>query len=195
MYLSVASKLIVASIAIVGLCSRSLQGQSQAQSAMGMGIDLIHAGNTCVAFGGNARADPFVENLKVTQKHSTRIFQQGRERVTNFPERLAVSILAALHTCQARETGRYEDSFRLNADFMKALQFEAYWKHGFSMRRTDITVTNLGLDSQLSNMSRLTSWWKYDLVIGSKDTPLTDALVILVLNDKGNLVSRLSGRL
>jgi hypothetical protein len=123
------------------------------------------------------------------------MFREGSKTIQSFPEHLTFTVHGALHRCETREEGRYRNDIQLDSDFMSALQFEAYWKHELNMQKTSVTVVGKGLDIDISKLSQGTEGWKYNLVINAMNTPLTDSLVLLVLDGKGKLVSRLSGKL
>jgi len=174
-----------------------VQGQrtSGDSPTMAMDIDLIHAGKMCLMLGGDGKSDSFLRNLNVRERHGKRTFREGSTDVKSFPAWVTVTVRGALNECEPREEGRSRNDLLLDPSFMSTLRFEAYWKNGFDLRKTDVTIAHKGQSPDLAEVSPTTDLWKYELSVRSENVPLSDALVIVVIERGGGAVSRLSGKL
>jgi hypothetical protein len=160
---------------------------------MGMSLDLVHAGNICLALAANANKDPFLADLKIRKRNGNEEFRKGSTQVQVFPEYLTVTFLGGLHQCGPREEGRERPELRMDPGFMDSLRFDAYWKRGFDLARSSVKVMSKERSSyQLKDGEEL---WTYELAVKSENVPLADALVLVVRDASGQEISRLSGRL
>ena len=172
---------------------RSLDGRRN----MPMDFDLIHAGSMCLLLSARVEAGAFLDDLKVHKKHGQRTFRVGSKDEKSFPEHLILLLDGFLHRCEPREKGKYLDNLRLDSNFLTSLQFKVFWKRGFDMRTADFKIEQQAErgDGDFPNLPSSIEVWQYELSITSPDVPLTDGLVLLILDPDGKEICRLSGRL
>jgi hypothetical protein len=168
-----------------------------AEKGMSLGTDSIHASDdTCFMLGAKAEAGDFFSGLRSHGKQSARMFRKNGKIVTLFPSSLMIDIAAGFDSCTAKS--RYacdRCDFHFNSEFMSSLQFEAYWKHGFELRKATVEIRTVYESDDLAKLEPSARLWRYELSVKAENVPLTDALVLVVLDSTGRTVSRLSGRL
>lgn len=164
--------------------------------AMPMGLDLIHAGSTCLLLSAGVESGAFFENLTTHQKKGKQTFRLGSEEVRFYPEHVLLKLRGYVDKCGPKEEGRYRNDLRFDSDFMTTLRFKTYWKHGFDMRAVDPKIEKQGrtIDPDFARLSPSTEVWEYELSIKSENVPLTDSIVLLIFEASGTELSRLSGR-
>jgi hypothetical protein len=184
--------LVFAASLAVGQSANSSRGFHE----LSMGFDLIHAGSMCLLLSAGVESGTFFESLTSHQKQGEQTFRVGSEEVRFYPEHVLLKLRGFLDTCGPREKGRYRSDLRLDSDFMTSLQFKTHSKHGFDMRTVEAKTEKKGriADPDFARLSPSTDAWEYELSIASEDVPLTDSLVLLILDAKGTELSRLSGR-
>jgi hypothetical protein len=171
----------------------------EAQSAMSMGMDSIHANDMCLILGGRAVAGDFFRGLHKHGKRKGVIFKKHSAVVTSFPTKLTIIIDAGLAECEGPgvplEKGCDRCDFQLNSAFMESVKFEAYWKDKFDMRKADIDIVTIEKPDDLRGVVPSAEFWRYELTVVSQNVPLTNSLLIAIIAPDGRLFSRLSGRL
>jgi hypothetical protein len=145
--------------------------------------------------GAKAVAGDFFKGLKAREGHDGRTFQKQHGVVKLFPERITVKIYAGFDRCVGKGAeGCDRCNFRVDDDFMNALDFEVYWKHEFDMTKASIISRTIEQSSDLVRVAPTAKLWKYELTVQSENVPLSDVLVVVILAHDGRIVSRLSGR-
>ena len=72
--------------------------------------------------------------------------------------------------------------FRFDDEFMKSLQFDAFWKRGFDQSEAELG----GLNEEVShNLGPTAKLWKYEFSVNSKDVPLTESLIVVLQASDG----------
>ncbi|MGB8061584.1 MAG: hypothetical protein WCF26_06805 [Candidatus Sulfotelmatobacter sp.] len=170
-----------------------LWGQTDAARGFSLGIDSIHTtDDMCLILGARAIAEDFFKGLEAHKSGERRMFKRHGKIVKVFPAQLTVKIEAALAPCAAKITLACDRcDFRFDDEFMKSLQFDAFWKRGFDQRKAEVNVLGEEESHDLAPTAKL---WKYDFSVNSKDVPLTESLLVVLHAPNGRIVSRLSGR-
>jgi len=146
--------------------------------------------------GAKAVAGDFFKGLQTREGRDGRTFQKRRRIVKSFPERMTVKIDVGFDRCVGKGVEECDRcNLRLDDEFVSSLEFEAYWKHGFDMKKADIDVVSIEQSNDLARVSPTAKLWKYELTVKSENIPLSDVLVVVILAKDGRIVSRLSGRL
>ena len=162
-----------------------------------LGFDSIHASNgLCLMLGAKVEAGDFFKGLRAHKTHGDRVFRKHGKVIHTFPDSLTIYLAAGYDNCAGRGTPVCDRcDFRFNRDFMQSLRFQAYWKHGFETKETAIRVLSLERSNDLEEIAPSAELWKYQLAVEGRNIPITDALVLTVLDSHGRIVTRLSGKL
>jgi hypothetical protein len=160
-------------------------------------VDSIHAGEMCLILGGNVEAGDFFRVLRKRETRNGPSFHNRLGEVKSFPEQLTVRINAGLDKCTGKQTRSCDRcNFLFDEEFMNSLRFRAYWKDGFHMQKVEIDVLSVEQSNELARVAPAAGLWKYELSINSRNIPLTNSLIIVVISGPdGRIVSRLSGKL
>lgn len=190
------SRLMISLLALVSFCE-TLPAQQKDEAGLSLGVDSIHTTeDVCLMLGAKVVAGDFFKGLRAHETHEGRTFQKHGRREKFFPERLIVKIVAALDSCVGKGApGCDRCDFKLDGKFMNSLHFEAYWKHGFDMRKANMDVMSVEQSNDLASVEPNAQLLKYELSVNAENVPLTDALVVVIITPDGRIVSRLSGRL
>jgi hypothetical protein len=173
-------------------CS-ALWGQTDAAPGFSLGIDSIHTTeDMCVMLGGRAVAEDFFKGLQAHKSGERRTFKRHGKIVRFFPAQVIVKIEAGVAPCTGKSTLACDRcDFRFDDEFMKSLQFDAFWKRGFDQRKAALGVLSEEESDDLAPTAKL---WEYEFSVNSKDVPLTESLLVVLHAPDGRIVSRLSGK-
>jgi hypothetical protein len=183
-------------ILLLGTGCSVLWGQTDSARGFSLGVDSIHTTeDMCLMIGARAVGGDFFKGLQAHKDGKRRTFKRHRKAVKSFPEQLIVKIVAGVDRCTGKSTLACDRcDFKLDDEFMKSLQIDAFWKHGFDTRKAEIGVLREEVSDDLATIEPSASLWKYEFPVNSKDVPLTESLLIVLHAPDGRIVSRLSGK-
>jgi hypothetical protein len=169
------------------------------------GVFLIGDGGIpdgpCFRINGRITSADFFNQLKSYDSDDGTIFRVGTKEVTQFPEKLLLSLTIRDQPCsfglQPVGIGSY-----LTKEVMNSLKLSLYWKHGVDLRPAGkIGVLQLSADpiepyaKDLAAEMRARYLWSYELGIPARDVPLTDSLVLIFRTTDGHIAARVAARL
>jgi hypothetical protein len=169
------------------------------------GVFLIGEGGIpsgpCFRINGRITSADFFNALKSYDSGDGTIFRRGTDEVTQFPERLLISLMIRDQPCamglQAVGAGSY-----LTKEVMNSLKLTLYWKHGVDLRPVGkISVLQLTADPIAPYAADLAAelpkryLWSYELGVPASGVPLTDSLVLIFRTPDGHIAARLAARL
>jgi hypothetical protein len=170
------------------------------------GVFLIGDGGIengpCFRVNGRVTSSDFFNQLKSYESDDGTIFKTGTNEVTQFPDRLLLSLTIRDQPCgyglQPVGTGNY-----LTKEVMGALKLSLYWKHGVDLRPAGkIAVLALTADpiqpyatGNLAAELPKRYLWSYELGIPSAGVPLCDSLVLVFRTPDGHIAARVAARL
>lgn len=106
-----------------------------------------------------------------------------------------MKITAGIAPCTAKSTLACDRcDYTLDDKFMKSLQIDAFWKHGFDTRKAEIGVLREEESDDLATIEPTANLWKHEFPVNSKDVPLTESLLIVLHAPDGRIVSKTSGK-
>jgi hypothetical protein len=155
----------------------------------------------CFRINGRVTSAGFFNELKSYGTDDGTIFRLGTNEVTQFPEKLLLSLIIRDQPCstglQPVGTGAY-----LTQEAMSSLKLSLYWKHGVDLRPAGkITLVRSSIDPIEPYAKNLAAelpkryQWSYELGIPSAGIPLTDSLVLIFRAQDGRIAARLAARL
>ena len=155
----------------------------------------------CFRINGRVTSAGFFNELKSYGTDDGTIFRLGTNEVTQFPDKLLLSLLIHDQPCstglQPVGTGAY-----LTQEAMSSLKLSLYWKHGVDLRPAGrITLVRSSVDPIEPYAKDLAAelpkryLWSYELGIPSGGVPLTDSLVLIFRALDGHIVARVAARL
>jgi hypothetical protein len=156
----------------------------------------------CFRIHGRVTAGGFFNELKsFDYDDSGTIFKLGKDEVTDFPEKVLLSLTIRDEPCQLGlqpvDTGNF-----LTREDMKSMKLSLYWKHGVEMRPVEkLAVINFAVDPVQPYAKNLAPelpkryLWSYELGIPSEGVPLTDSLVLIFRTPDGRIAARVAARL
>ena len=169
------------------------------------GVFLIGDGGIpsgpCFRINGRITSADFFNTLKSYESGDGTIFRRGADEVTQFPERLLLSLTIRDQPCalglQPVGTGAY-----LTKEVMNSLKLSLYWKHGVDLRPAGkISVLQLTADPIAPYAANLAAelpkryLWSYELGVPASGVPLTDSLVLIFRTPDGHIAARVAARL
>jgi hypothetical protein len=155
----------------------------------------------CFRINGRVTSAGFFNELKSYGTDDGTIFRLGTMEVTQFPDKLLLSLLIHDQPCstglQPVGTGAY-----LTQEAMSSLKLSVYWKHGVDLRPAGkITLVQSSVDPIEPYAKDLAAelpkryLWSYELGISSSGVPLTDSLVLIFRAPNGRIAARVAARL
>jgi len=169
------------------------------------GVFLVSDGDIpngpCFRINGRITSADFFNTLKSYDSGDGTIFRLGTDEVTQFPEKLLLSLTIRDQPCalglQPVGTGSY-----LTKEMMNSLKLSLYWKHGVDLRPAGkISVLQLTADPIEPYATDLAAelpkryLWSYELGVPAGGVPLTDSLVLIFRTPDGHIAARLAARL
>jgi hypothetical protein len=169
------------------------------------GVFLVGDGGipsgACFRINGRVTSAGFFNELKSFGTDDGTIFRLGTNEVTQFPDKLLLSLLIHDQPCstglQPVGTGAY-----LTQEAMSSLKLSLYWKRGVDLRPAGkITLVRSSIDPIEPYAKDLAAelpkryLWSYELGIPSTGVPLTDSLVLIFRANDGHIVARVAARL
>ena len=155
----------------------------------------------CFRMNGQVTAPDFFDNLKRIDDASGTKYQRGAEHVTEYPQKLEVSILLHDFPCSLKLNERGFAPPLTKEDVGK-LRLRLYWKHGVELRpaahfqdpvlhirRLDANITPQANDLQERYE------WNFTFTLPSEDVPIEDSLVFTFETSDGAVAARTSARL
>jgi hypothetical protein len=172
---------------------RVLWGQTDTARGFSLGSDSIHTTeDMCLMLGARAVAEDFFKGLEAHKSGDRRTFKRHGKTVKFFPAQVIVKIEAAVAPCARKITLPCDRcDFRFDEEFMKSLQFDAFWKSVFDQRKAELGVLSEDESRDLAPTAKL---WVYEFSVNSNDVPLTESLLVVLRAPDGRIVSRLSGK-
>jgi hypothetical protein len=155
----------------------------------------------CFRINGRITPADFFNGLKSYDSGEGTIFRLGTNEVTQFPEKLLLSLTIRDQSCstglQPVGTGAF-----LTKEVMNSLRLSLYWKHGVDMRPAGkISVLQLSADPIQPYATDLAAelpkryLWSYELGVPAEGVPLTDSLVLIFRTTNGHIAARVAARL
>lgn len=159
------------------------------------------ANGPCFRINGRVTSGRFFDDLKSFDSDDGTIFRQGTSEVTQFPEKLFLSLYIHDQPCS---NGLQNAGTRLylTREQMSSVKLSLYWKHGVELRPVDkftelhasvepIEPFAKELAAELPKRFR----WSYELGVPGSGVPLTDSLVLVFHTADGHVAARVAARL
>ena len=169
------------------------------------GLFLIGDGGipdgACFRINGRITSADFFNGLKSYESDDGTIFRLGTNEVTQFPEKLLLSLTIRDQPCstglQPVGTGVY-----LTQEAMSSMRLSLYWKHGVDLRPAGkVAVVHFSVEPIAPYAKELAAElpkrfiWSYEFGIPAADVPLTDSLVLIFRTADGHIAARVAARL
>jgi hypothetical protein len=169
------------------------------------GVFLIGDGGIedgpCFRINGRVTSGGFFNELKSFQSDDGTIFKTGTTEVTQFPDKLVLSLTIRDQPCatglQPVGTGAY-----LTKEIMGSLKLSLYWKHGVELRPAGkVAMLHFSIEPIQPYATSLAAdlpkryVWSYELGILGASVPLTDSLVLIFRTPDGHIAARVAARL
>jgi hypothetical protein len=164
--------------------SQSFESSSQ-WHVVPMGIDLLRAGDVCLGIGVIAARAQDISGHKPNKSTLS---------AHNVPGTTKVRVQLSLERCPRPEPAFLQrPEFRFDDDFIQSLHFEAFWKVGLTLNKTELRVLTQAQIKPPSSFGREAAWWEYELETAA-DVNAGDIFVLHVLSADGTLIDRFSGQ-
>jgi hypothetical protein len=155
----------------------------------------------CFRINGRITSADFFNGLKSYESDDGTIFRLGTNEVTEFPEKLLLSLTIRDQPCstglQPVGTGAY-----LTQETMSSMKLSLYWKQGVDLQPVGkITLVHFSVDPIEPYATSLAAelpkryLWSYELGIPAESVPLTDSLVLIFRTKDGHIAARVAARL
>jgi hypothetical protein len=169
------------------------------------GVFLIGDGGIengpCFRVNGRLTSGGFFNDLKSYESDDGTIFKAGKTEVTEFPDKLVLSLAIRDQPCatglQPVGSGSY-----LTKEIMGSLRLSLYWKHGVDLRPAGkVALLRFSVDPIQPYATNLEAElpkryvWSYELGILSGGVPLTDSLVLIFRTPDEHITARVAARL
>jgi hypothetical protein len=155
----------------------------------------------CFRVNGKVTAGDFFENLKRVDTGSGTFFRRGNDIVTEFPERLRLSMVMYDFPCsdaiQQAGTRVY-----LNYNTMSSLRVGLFWKRGTDARpATGVALKHSEARQVPPYATQFTKElpemyeWFFEFDVPSQHVPVTDSLVVVLQTADGKIAARFAARM
>jgi len=155
----------------------------------------------CFRINGRVTSGRFFDDLKSFDSNDGTIFRQGPSEVTQFPEKLSLSLYIHDEPCsnslQTVRTRTY-----LTREQMSSVKLSLYWKHGVELRPVEnINQLHTSVEPIEPYAKELAAElpkryvWSYELGVPGAGVPLTDSLVLVFHTADGHIAARVAARL
>jgi len=169
------------------------------------GVFLVGDGGVedgpCFRINGRLTSADFFNQLKSYESDDGTIFKTGTTEVTQFPDKLLLSLTIRDQPCstglQPVGTGSH-----LTKEIMGSLKLSLYWKHGVDLRAAGkVALLHFSTEPIEPYATSLAAElpkryvWSYELGILNAGVPLTDSLVLIFRTPDGHIAARVAARL
>jgi hypothetical protein len=171
------------------------------------GLEMMTDGSfisgPCFRIVGRVTAPNYFENLKRIDTDATSVIQRGKEIVTEFPSKLHLTFLMHDFPCdnQLQNAGTGSHVYLTKA-MVSTLRLSFYWKRGMTMRPAAGVMPGhyetrriMPYASNLSADLPERYEWEFEFDLPSAGVPVTDSLVLVVLDTNGHIVARGAARM
>jgi hypothetical protein len=171
------------------------------------GLELLTDGSIpsgpCFRIVGRVTAPNYFDNLKRIDTDTTSIIRRGKDIVTEFPAMLHLTFLMHDFPCDTQlENADAGNHMYLTKAMVSRLRLSFYWKRGLSMRPAAGIVPGhyetrrivpyaVNLSADLPERYE----WEFEFDLPSAGVPVTDSLVLVVLDTSGHIVARGAARM
>jgi hypothetical protein len=163
--------------------------------------DGSFANGPCFRLNGLVTAPGFFEELKRTDTVSGTFFRNNHDIVTQFPEKLQMTLKIRDVPCNNALQQAGDHSY-LTQDMIRSLRLVVLWKRGIALRpangvkpldsETRIVVPYA---KELANELPQRFEWILNFEVPSEGVPLTDSLVIILRTPDKHMAARAAARL
>jgi hypothetical protein len=172
-------------ICIALLCQNghARQRPQKYEKSIFLGLTHIQTTDGCLTMGATVSATDFFTNLRKVQIDGTVEFRKASDVITSFPENMSVSLRASEFAFERNCRDKSAPVEALGASaLMKSLQFQTFWQRGSETRPAIIL--------SVKRVPNPLIFGSYILSVRSADVPLTDHLIVRILDGTGrNVVS------
>jgi len=163
--------------------------------------DGSFANGPCFRLNGLVTAPGFFEELKRTDTVSGTFFRNNHDIVTQFPEKLQMTLKIRDVPCNNALQPEGDHSY-LTQDMIGSLRLVVLWKHGIALRPAN-GVKQLDSETrlvvpyakELAEELPQRFEWILNFEVPSEGVPLTDSLVIILRTPDKHMAARAAARL
>ena len=155
----------------------------------------------CFRINSKVTSGDFFQNLKRIDGASGTYFRRGNDIVTEFPERLNLSMVMYDFPCMDKIQQAGTRIF-LNRALMDTLRLRFYWKRGMELRpATGVVAKRMQAELIPPYATQYTKElpemyeWYFDFEVPSAHVPVTDSLVIMLRTTEGRIAARVAARM
>lgn len=155
----------------------------------------------CFRINSKVTSGDFFQNLKRIDGASGTFFRRGNEVVTEFPERLNLSMVMYDFPCMDKIQQAGTRVF-LNRAMMDTLRLRFYWKRGMDLRpATGVVAKRMQAELVSPYATQFTKElpemyeWYFEFEVPSAHVPVTDSLVIMLRTTEGQIAARVAARM
>jgi hypothetical protein len=160
----------------------------KASGLVTMGGDFFRVGNTCWFVIGTFGAGDYFRDVKARQSQDGVKYFKGKNEISDFPNESQIILDLGLVQCKLDEDVSKHPTAPVSDD-INSLVFKVKWKRNGQVREARVTSSSIVTKPFAEEGKE----WQARFTIDSSGVPLYDDLVVLVLGEKGSLLTRLSG--
>ena len=171
------------------------------------GLEMMTDGSIpegpCFRIVGRVTAPNYFDNLKRVDTDTTSEIRRGKEIVTEFPPRLHLTFVMHDFPCdtQLQNAGAGGHMYLTKA-MVSTLRLSFFWKHGMTLRpATGIVPGHYETRRIVPYATDLTGQlperyeWEFEFDLPSAGVPVSDSLVLVILDTNGRIVARGAARM
>lgn len=157
----------------------------------------------CFRLSGKVGAPQFFTDLKRVDGPAGTVYRRGNDAVTEFPERLRLSLVIYDMPCDDR-LGSGGPPVILTPEMIGALRVSFFWKRGMRLRplagaalvHTEAKPVPRYANELSANLAQKYQWW-FEFDLPAANVPLTDSLVLVVrsADEPQRIAARVAARL
>ena len=164
------------------------------RTAFGTGIETAYGlheseNGNCILFRVFFISEKFFEDITRVESADGFVIRKKTKIYREFPHSLVVNIEANVYRCR----GEHSDPPPLTAEgeLLNSPSFHLTWKRGFELRPCDMS----SIESRRPVVKAFANRWEYFLNVSAAGVPLSDHLLVDVLEKSGEKLIRLSSKL
>jgi hypothetical protein len=191
--------MLLSCAAITGVSFASQRPGTKGTDVIYFGGQPLASKDSCFFWGGTLSSGDFFRDLKrKDSSRGTRYYRKNKE-VLLYPEELYVTVRVTHPECDDRGNVTSLQGLELPEDFGASFTFKVEWKNGVQLNPAD-NFTVLSREHKPTAFNLMSAQFSNDVVefgisVRSKAVPLSDHLIVSVLDANGKNIVRLSASL
>jgi hypothetical protein len=188
--------MLLSCAAIRGLSFASQTAGTNSKDVISFGAQPIASKDSCFYWGGTLSAGDFFRDIKKKESNGEIRYYRKNKEIFLYPEELYVTIKVTHPECDDNGSVTSLQALELPEDFGSSFTFKVEWKNGVQLSPVD-NFAVLSREHKPLAFNLMSAQFSNDIVefgirVRSKPVPLSNHLIVSVLDHDGKYIVRLS---